>query len=272
MTTARRRRRTLGTAAAAAAAVVLASCSPGADDADDGGSASEGGGTTVTFRLWDERAAPAYEESFDAFNAQQPDIRVEVEVVPWADYWERLPLDLSSGEMADIFWTNTSNFGRYADSGDLIDISEALGTDHDEWEASVAELYERDGSLWGVPQLWDSIALYYNADLVEQAGVDPESLRWQPPQAGGQDAGPEDTLLDAARALTTDEQGRHPGQRGFDRGSTQVFGFNSQADLQAIYIDFLAQNGGTWQDGDEFAFATPEGEEAFQYLVDMINT
>ncbi|MFC7404015.1 ABC transporter substrate-binding protein [Georgenia alba] len=271
MGSAPRRGRLLGTAVAAAA-MVLAACSPATDDDPTvEGDTQAGGATTVTFRLWDEVAAPAYQESFDAFMAQNPDIRVEVETVPWADYFERLPLDLSSGEMADIFWTNTSNFGRYADSGDLLNISETLGTEHDEWEGAITDLYRRDGSLWGVPQLWDSIALYYNAEMVERAGVDPNDLTWQP-SPGGRRVAPDDTLLPAARSLTVDDEGRHPGEDGFDPSSTRVYGFNSQADLQAIYIDFLAQNGGQWQDGDRFAFASPEGEEAFQYLVDLINT
>lgn len=189
--------RSAAAAAIAAAALVLAACSPGSGDAGSAATSEETeatGTTTVTFRLWDDVAAPAYEESFDAFMAQNPDITVQVEVVPWGDYWERLPLDLQSGDMADIFWTNTSNFGRYADNGNLINIDEVIGEDHDEWTESVVSLYERDGALWGVPQLWDSIALYYNADLVDAAAVDPTDLTWVP---GG---GEEDTLLPAARA------------------------------------------------------------------------
>jgi multiple sugar transport system substrate-binding protein len=271
MRTASRRRSVLGTAVLAATALTLvAACSPTIDASDEDTAAS--GATTVTFRLWDEVAAAAYQESFDAFSGQNTDIRVEVEVVPWADYWERLPLDISSGEMADIFWMNTSDFGRYADDGDLIDITAALGDDHDEWQQSVVDLYTRDGALWGVPQLWDSIALYYNRDLVEAAGVDPANLTWAPSSGEGEEVGAADTLLAAARALTTDAEGRHPGDPGFDAGSIQTFGFNAQADPEAIYVDFLAENGAQFQDGDGFTFATPEGEQAFQYLVDLINT
>lgn len=252
----------------AAIAVVLASCSPGSGSGDETSAATaDTGATTVTFRLWDEVAAPAYEESFDAFMAQHPDIKVQVEVVPWADYWERLPLDLQSGDMADVFWTNTSNFGRYADNGNLINIDEALGDDHDAWTESVVTLYERDGALWGVPQLWDSIALYYNKDLTDAAGIDPTDLTWVPGGAEG------DTLLPAARALTTDSAGLHPGDEGFNKDDRATYGFNSQADLQAIYLDWLGSAGAQFQDEeDAFAFASPEGEAAFQYLVDMVNT
>ncbi|MBK0419699.1 sugar ABC transporter substrate-binding protein [Leucobacter sp. CSA1] len=247
---------------AAALALSLAACSPGASQ----NTSDEGSGTTVTFRLWDDVAAPAYEESFEAFMEQHDDIDVEVEVVPWDDYWERLPLDFQSGDMADIFWTNTSNFGRYVDNGNVINISEEIGDDHDEWVESVTSLYERDGSLWGVPQLWDSIALFTNEDLLAEAGVDPSDLTWS-------DGSANDTFLEAAKALTTDAEGRHPDDAGFDPGSRQTYGYNGSADLQAIYVNWIAEAGGLFQDeNDDFAFASPEGERAFQYLVDTINT
>mgnify|MGYP002724322669 FL=1 len=253
--------------------LVLAACSPGADDNGCGNSATTGTETdgtdgsgeqsTVTFRLWDEVAAPAYEESFAKFEEQNSDINVEIELVPWGDYWDQLPLDVSSGDMADIYWVNSSNFALYADNGNLINITEELGSDHDEWQQSVVDLYTRDDALWGVPQIWDSIALFYNADMVEEAGIDVTSLKW-----GGDD----DTLLPAAQALTVDANGNTADSPDFDPNNVEVYGFNAQANLQAIYNPFLAANGAEFQDEDgNFAFASPEGVESFQYIVDLIN-
>lgn len=263
--TARAQRR-LMSIVAASALLAVAACSPGSGDSDeDAGGSAGGDATTVTFRLWDEAAAASYEASFDAFTEQHPEISVEIETVPWANYWEQLPLDIQAGEMADIFWTNTSNYGIYADNGNLLNISEVLGDDHDEWSAGSADLYTREGSLWGVPQLTDSIALFYNATLLDAAGIDPNELAWSPNPD-------EDTLLPALQQLTTDTAGVTAAEEGFDPESVEVYGFNAQNDLQAIYIDFLAQNGATFQDGDEYAFNSPEGVAAFQYLVDLINT
>ena len=266
------RSRYTAAATAASIALVLAACSPAetgssSDATGDSGSGDGGATTTVTFRLWDDVAQPAYQESFDAFMAANPDIKVEVELVPWAQYWERLPLDISSGDMADIYWVNTSNYAQFVENGNLLNITEELGSDHDEWNQAAVDLYTRDGSLWGVPQIWDSIALYYNKDLTDAAGVDPEGLEWRP------DGGEGDTLLEAATALTTDAEGRHPGEDGFDANSRDVYGYNAQADLQAIYVDYLGQNGAQFQDeNDMFAFDSPQGVESFQYLVDLINT
>lgn len=245
-------------------ALVVSACSPGSNG--DGDTDAEGESVTVTFRIWDDVAAPAYEESFEAFTEQNPNINVDVEVVPWANYWDRLPQDISSGTMADVFWTNTSNFGIYADNGDLIDLSEHIGEDHEEWTESVVELYERDGSQWGIPQLWDSIALFYNVELLDEAGIDPEELRWDP-------SGADDTFIEAAQQLTLDGEGRTPDDENFDAEDIDQFGFNAQHDLQGVWLNFLAENGGQFQDeNDQYVFSSPEGVEAFEYLVDLVNT
>lgn len=244
------------------AAVALGACSPGAPTP---GGEGENDQTVVTFRLWDDNAAQAYEESFTRFSEENPDIQVEVELVPWADYWSRLPQDIGSGTMTDIFWTNTSNFGIYADEGHLMDITDALGDDHDAWNESVVDLYTREGRLWGVPQLSDSIALFYNTELIEEAGVDVESLTWSPDST-------QDTFLPALQKLTADAEDNNPGDEHFDPDSVEIWGFNAQNDLQAIWLEFLAQNNGQFQDGDKYVFSTPEGVEAFEYLVDLINS
>ena len=239
-------------------ALTLAACSVG-------GRGSTSGATTVTFRLWDEQVAKAYKTSFAAFEKQNSGIKVAVEVVPWTDYWTKLPTDIAAGTAADIFWTNTSNFGLYADNKQLLSIDDSVGGAKQGWTPSVVDLYTRNGTLWGVPQLWDSIALYYNKDLVAKAGVDPTNLTWDPAGAG-------DTFLPAAEKLTVDSAGRTADQPGFDAGSIKQYGFNAAFDQQAILWDFVGSNGGTWQGGDTFNFASqPKTAQAVQYLVDLIN-
>jgi multiple sugar transport system substrate-binding protein len=241
--------------AAVVLALLLAGCSITPSD-------SAPGKTTVTFRLWDDQVAKAYEQSFAAFEKKNPDIHVAVQIVPWADYWTKLPADIAAGTAADIFWTNTSNFGLYADNGQLLPITDAQQSG---WTKSVVDLYTRNGKLWGVPQLWDSIALYYNKDLVAKAGVDPAELTWNP-------AGTGDTLLPAARELTLDKSGRTPGQARFDADAIRQYGFNASLDDQAILWDFVGSDGGTWQRGDSFDYADqPATVAAVQYVVDLIN-
>ena len=267
-----KRRTLLSSFAAAGLLGTAAACSPsggGDSGSGEGGGGSDAGGSsggdkgTLTFRLWDENAVAAYEESFAAFT-EQSGWNVSIDVVPWADYWTRLPLDVASGDAADVYWMNSANYVLYKDSGDLLDINEVVPDGASQWEKAVVDLYSRDGGLWGVPQIWDSIAVFYNKALVEEAGVDPSALAFDP-------AADTDSLRDAGRKLTVDGEGRHPGEDGFDVDSRAQFGFNSQADRQAIIGPMLASNGAQWQDEDEYTFASPEGIEAFQYMADLIN-
>lgn len=255
------RRALLTSLAATGALGALAACSPSAPSG--GGPGAGSGERTLTFRLWDEAAKPAYEESFAAFT-EQSGWSVSIDLVPWADYWTKLPLDVASGDMADVYWMNSANYVQLQQSGDLLAVDDVVTEGADQWERSVVDLYTRDGKLWGVPQLWDSIALFYNRDLVEEAGVDVSALRFDP-------AADTDPLREAARALTLDEAGRSPGTAGFDPDARTRFGFNSQADRQAIIGPFLASHGAQWQVEDRYAFASPEGIAAFQYLADLVN-
>lgn len=267
-----KRRTLLSSFAAAGLLGTAAACSPsggGDSGSGEGGGGSDAGGSsggdkgTLTFRLWDENAVAAYEESFAAFT-EQSGWNVSIDVVPWADYWTRLPLDVASGDAADVYWMNSANYVLYKDSGDLLDINEVVPDGASQWEKAVVDLYSRDGGLWGVPQIWDSIAVFYNKALVEEAGVDPSALAFDP-------AADTDSLRDAGRKLTVDGEGRNPGEDGFDVDSRAQFGFNSQADRQAIIGPMLASNGAQWQDEDVYTFASPEGIEAFQYMADLIN-
>src|SRR5699024_9097891 len=100
-----------------------------------GAGGSDGGGEgTLTFRLWDENAVPAYEESFQAFT-EQHGWEGEIDLVPWGDYWTRLPLDVASGDAADVYWMNSANYILYKDSEDLLDINEVIPDGASQWSS-----------------------------------------------------------------------------------------------------------------------------------------
>lgn len=225
--------------------------------------------TTVTVRLWDDQVAKAYEKSFAEFEKDNPDVNVELTVIPWDDYWEKLRTDIAGKSVDDVFWVDGGNYPVYADAGALVNVDETLGADAAAaWAPSVVEQYTRDGVLWGVPQLADpGIAVYYNAELLADAGLTPadlENVSWDP-------SGADDTLLPVLQKVTLDADGNTAGSAEFDGSNLAQFGYNSAYDVQAILLNYLASNGAKFQDGEEYAFASPEGVEAFQYMVDLIN-
>lgn len=256
------RRHVFTALAATGVAGTAAACSPSTSGGGKGSSADE---KALTFRLWDQGAKAAYEESFKGFT-EKTGWKVAITVVPWDEYWKTLQLDVGSSEAADVYWMNSANLVQFQESGNLLNIDDIDSDDRGSWMQPVVDLYTRDGKLWGVPQLWDSIALFYNKNLIDAAGVDASKLSFDP-------AAPTDPLREAGRVLTVDGGGKHPGDDGFNADSRTQFAINAQADRQAIIGPFLASNGAQWQAPDDtFAFASSQGIAAFGYLANLINT
>lgn len=221
-----------------------------------------GGKTVVTVRLWDEQVATAYQESFAAFTRAHPEIEVRTNVVAYSTYFDTLRTDVAGGSADDIFWLSNAYLAAYADSGRLMHIDVAA-----DWEPAVVEQFTRDGVLWGVPQLTDAgIAVYYNADLLAAAGIDParlSTLRWSPDR--------DDTLGALLAQLTIDADGHTAATPGFDPRRVRQWGYNAANDPQGIYLNYIGSAGGVFQSGDRFTFDNPEAVTAFNYLVTLIN-
>ena len=229
-----------------------------------GRSADPAGKTIVTVRLWDEQVAAAYRESFTEFSRAHPDIEIHTNLVSYATYFDTLRTDVAGGGADDIFWINNSHFAEYADNGRLMAVTPAP-----DWDPSVIGQFTRAGVLWGVPQLTDAgIALYYNADLLAAAGINPATLgeaRWDPDPSV-------DTLRPLLARLTVDLNGKTAAERGFDARRIRQWGYNAANDLQGINLNFIGSAGGIFADGDRFAFDNPQTVAAFQYVVNLINT
>jgi multiple sugar transport system substrate-binding protein len=222
----------------------------------------------VRVRVWAAPIAEAYRESFAAFNRTHPDIEVRINLVAYSTYFNTLRTDVAGGSADDIFWLSNAYLAAYADNGRLLNIRKTLSPEEiSDWEPAVVEQFTRGGALWGVPQLTDGgIAVYYNADLLAAAGVDPRqlnALRWDPHG--------DDTLRPLAARLTVDANGNHAGTPGFEPGRVRQWGYNAGNDPQAIYLNYIGSAGGVFQRGDEFAFDNPGAIAAFRYLVGLIN-
>src|SRR5690625_7343098 len=85
-------------------------------------------GDTLRMRVWDEAAARAYESSLDAFAAASG-ITVEVEVISWEVYREKLPLAMGAGTLPDVLWMNTAYLAQAHASETVLEIGVLAGQD-----------------------------------------------------------------------------------------------------------------------------------------------
>jgi len=222
----------------------------------------------LSVRLWDPQVAEAYRVSLDEFE-RETGIPVDVVVVPWASYWTQLRTDVAGRTVDDLYWMNSTSYRPYAESGSILPVAaDQLADQSGGWSPAAIEQFTSAGQVWGVPQITDpGIALFYNADLLDVAGLDANDvskISWNPSAA-------DDSLRETARSLTLDDNGNHPRDPGFDADSTAQYGFGASNDLNAVLLQFLAGNGAAWQRGDSFVFADEPGVETIDYLVRLIN-
>ena len=56
-----------------------------------------------------------------AFQEENADIDVDVQIMDWGAYWDKLTLDLANGEGPDVFAMNLDNYEKYKDYMEPLD-------------------------------------------------------------------------------------------------------------------------------------------------------
>lgn len=164
-------------------ALGLAACggsASGGDDAATGGTGAGGAegvddGSTLT--LWTR--APLEKQAnllVDAYNASHEN-QVELTIVPNDDYVAKVGAAAGSGGLPDLFaadivyvpnWVEQGLFQDVTDRIDQLDFADEINQGH--LEAGTFEDAE-----YVLPFVLDVSVLFYNKDLYEQAGLDPEA-------------------------------------------------------------------------------------------------
>lgn len=176
-----KRRLFLGTAVAASAGV-LASCGDGGGgggEADEDIATEVAADTTaeISYGMWAEDQRPTIEKMIAAFNEEYPNITVNITVTPWENYFTKLQTQASGGDLPDVFWMNSGNFALYAGEGQLQSL-DSLEVDPANFPEALVETYSFDGTVYGYPKDYDTIGLFYNEAVFEQAGVDVPTADW----------------------------------------------------------------------------------------------
>nr|WP_237536349.1 sugar ABC transporter substrate-binding protein [Streptomyces sp. SID5785] len=186
-----------------------------------------------------------------AFERTRPGVTVDVQLTPNATYWTKLRTACSGGSAPDVFWMNGPNFGLYADNGQLLPL-ETEGADAildpADFPRDLAELYRWKGVQYGAPKDFDTVALWFNKELFDRAGVDhPDaSWTWQ-------------NLIDNAQRLTDRRRG--------------VFGIGAPVRAQENYYNSIPQAGGRVISADRrrSGYDDPRTLEGLQLWIDMIH-
>lgn len=247
----------------AAAGLVLTACSPSAgpdvapgtdEESAESGSVNEGP-ITLTFTNWagsEEFTGKNIALVIEEFEAQNPDITIESVPVPFNQMRTTVLQRFSAGDAPDVMQLAQNVPFELASEGLLLDIEKA-GLVDDEWKAahSGVDNGRFDGAMIAAPWIISPFALWYDKDLMESAGLDPDS--------------PPTTLED----LIAQSEEATEFLRARD---AYAFGLDTTSDDVALfqYLNVMYMHGADPLQGSP-NFDTPETVASLQFLKDAVD-
>lgn len=174
------------TCAAACAATTLAGCgskesaqkpaeNSAAQSEAQGESGAAEGQTEITFTVWDYETTDYWKKLVEAFEAENPDIKVKVMDIGATDYDTKIPVLLSSGDTSDVITIKSMNiYTSLVEKNQLMPLDDMVkesGIDMAPYQGSDEGIRIGD-QLYGLPFRNDYYVLYYNKTLFDKAGVE----------------------------------------------------------------------------------------------------
>ncbi len=157
---------------------------PAASGKEAWGPAPEGTKEVLIWTFYGETAKNQYQQVVDAFNASQTKYHVTVE---FQGGQAEVAAKLASTENSALpaaFHGAVENTAQFATSGYAVPMQEFIDLDEQgwpelatTWDAIKSAYQDQEGKLWAYPQGYSYGALFYNADMLKAAGIDPASIK-----------------------------------------------------------------------------------------------
>ncbi len=232
--------RSIGLTCFLVAGSLLAACSSG-----DSGAVNENGDEIIEITLSAWGSSPAeqriFAETIATFEEKHPHISVNVDIV--ADqYMDVLRTRLIGGNAADVFFLDAFEAPALMDTGVLEPLDHYITEDFDinDFEEPLLNAFKRNDTIYGLPKDTSTLALFYNEDRFEEAGLEGPPETWK-------------ELEEYAEILTE---------------VTGQYGFGVVADLARL--KFIAESkGGSVAENNQASFSDPKVVEALQPVIDM---
>jgi multiple sugar transport system substrate-binding protein len=217
-----------------------------------------GGKTQLSFMMWGDPAElTVWNQIVTDFQAANPDITVKVDVSDWDSYWTKLKTLLAAKTPPDMFAIDAPLYLDYQSKGVLLNLQPYLDKNPgmlDGLYPQTLQAYKTPQGYFGLPRDFQTIVLFYNKTMFDQAGLPYPSADWT-----------WDDLRTAAKKLTL---------TGSD-GKTTQYGFSFDPwDMEPGWSEALWSYGGEILNADhtKTLLGDPKARQAWQMLYDMTFT
>ena len=198
------------------------------------------------------------------FTEAHPEVCLHSEGIPWDTFFQKYPTAVAAGTPPDMVIFHAAEVNQMASEGLMMPIDEIIFADGTLNKADFNEVLmdsiTYEGKAMAVPFDNHGWLLWYNFELIEAAGLDSDNL----PKNGTE-------FLSWAQMLTTDVNGLHPTEDGFDKDNVDVWAIDFTWPRYTVPTT-LWQFGGDIHDaaGTECLLDSEESIAAIQYWHDMM--
>ncbi|MBD8065243.1 sugar ABC transporter substrate-binding protein [Devosia sp. PTR5] len=186
----------------------------------------------VTITVWSidgaNQAGPSDTFSKE-FNEQSTDIKVEYRTLKFDEIVNETLRAYATGSAPDIVSLDNPDFALFSSRGAFLDITDMVKNSDvinaDAYFEGPLNSVTWDGKLYGVPKYTDTIGLFYNKDMLEEAGIAEPPQTWEEFEA-------------AARKMAKPDQGIY--------GATLSARGNEEGTFQ--FLPVIQMSGGSYKD------------------------
>ncbi len=134
----------------------------------------------LTWQMWgDEKDAALWQSLADLVTEQYPEIKVTPQISGWSDYWTRLPVLASSGQIGDIVAMQSMRMPSFYSVLEPLDPMFAKDSfDKSDFESSIMQGLSHEGTQYALPYDVGPWMVYYNRDMFEAAGLKAPAMDW----------------------------------------------------------------------------------------------
>ncbi|OON94059.1 MAG: sugar ABC transporter substrate-binding protein [Candidatus Epulonipiscium fishelsonii] len=235
-----------------AASMVMGLMGCGSEEASSEVVSSNPEDVTLSVSIWDTYQQPGLQQILDDFTAKTG-IKTSLSVMSWNEYWTVLEAGAQGGKLPDVFWMHSNESQRYMENDMLLDVTEQIAQssiiDPENYPEDIWGLFTSDDKYYAVPKDIDTIALWYNKTMFDEAGLEYPNENWT-----------WDDMTEAARKLTKPD------------GSQYGVGIRNDGG-QMGYYNMIYSNGGyvISEDKKKSGYDDPKSIEAMKILETWIN-
>lgn len=163
-------------------------------DSDKGSDSKD---VELSVSIWDANQEPGLKEILADFT-EETGIKTKLSVVKWEEYWTMLEAGAQGGSLPDVFWMHSNESERYMSNDMLLDLTDKIAEsdkiDPENYPEDIWGLYTYDDKYFAVPKDVDTIALWYNKAMFDEAGLAYPTADWT-----------WDDVTEAAKKLTKED-------------------------------------------------------------------